>query len=400
MEYLAGGELFERVVDEDFDLTESHCVLFVRQICQGVEYLHDRHIVHLDLKPENIMCTEREGTTSIKIVDFGTALLLSPGHRVQNLAGTPEFMAPEVVNFEDISTGSDMWSVGVLSYVLLSGYSPFLASGEEDTTNKTLANVTLAKYDFDVEEFDSITAEAKDFITRLLRKVSSKRMTAGTALQHDWLKERTRRRKTCRIKIEKLRKFLNRRKMQRIGKALVAISAFKEAARTSIGSISRQSMSSGYQTMDFEEIQGKGDEEKEEEEGEGEEEGEEKEAVDFEEKEDSLSVCQSQVTNNSNSSDGEDEQDEQQGDSEDSEDKQDDQEGDSESIDAETEDSLFREGGKLNVCERLSLTSGRNGKNGDNDPKGTQSVTSTRKYQRTATRPPPGTVKSLMAKFQ
>jgi len=383
MEYLAGGELFERVVDEDFDLTESHCVLFVRQICQGVEYLHDRHIVHLDLKPENIMCTEREGTTSIKIVDFGTALLLSPGHRVQNLAGTPEFMAPEVVNFEDISTGSDMWSVGVLSYVLLSGYSPFLASGEEDTTNKTLANVTLAKYDFDVEEFDSITAEAKDFITRLLRKVSSKRMTAGTALQHDWLKERTRRRKTCRIKIENLRKFLNRRKMQRIGKALVAISAFKEAARTSIGSTSRQSLSSGYQTMDFEEIQGNDDEEKDEEE----EEGEEEDGGCFEENEDSINVCQSQVTDNSNSSDG-------------GEDKQDEQQDDAESSDVEREDSLFREGGKLNVCERLSLTSGRNGRNGDDDPQGTQSVTSTRKYKRTATRPPPGTVKSLLAKFQ
>merc|ERR1711973_576092 len=282
---------------------------------------------------ENIMCTEREGTTNIKIVDFGTALLLSPGHRVQNLAGTPEFMAPEVVNFEDISTGSDMWSVGVLSYVLLSGYSPFLASGEEDTTNKTLANVTLAKYDFDVEEFDSITAEAKDFITRLLRKVSSKRMTAGTALQHDWLKERTRRRKTCRIKIENLRKFLNRRKMQRIGKALVAISAFKEAARTSIGSTSRQSVSSGHQTMDFEEIQGNDDEEKEEE-GEGEEEEEDC----FEENEDSISVCHSQVTDNSNSSDGGHEQQDY------SEDRQDDQKGDSESSDVEREDSLFREG--------------------------------------------------------
>merc|ERR1712038_578501 len=248
--------------------------------------------------------------------------------------------------------------------------------------NKTLANVTLAKYDFDVEEFDSITADAKDFITRLLRKVSSKRMTAGTALQHDWLKERTRRRKTCRIKIENLRKFLNRRKMQRIGKALVAISAFKEAARTSIGSISRQSMSSGYQTMDFEEIQGNGDEEKEEE-GEGEEE----DGGCFEENEDSINVCQSQVTDNSNSSDG-------------GEDKQDEQQDDAESSDVEREDSLFREGGKLNLCERLSLTSGRNGRNGDDDPQGTQSVTSTRKYQRTATRPPPGTVKSLLAKFQ
>ena len=152
--------------------------------------------------------------------------------------------------------------------------------------------------------------------------------------------------------------------------------------RTSIGSISRQSMSSGYQTVDFEEIQGNGDEEKDEE-GEGEEEEEE---GCFEEKEDSISVCQSQVTDNSNSSDGED--------------KQDKQEGDSESSDDGTEDSLFREGGKLNVCEKLSLTSGRNGRNGDDDPQGKQSVTSTRKYQRTATRPPPGTVKSLMAKFQ
>merc|ERR1719150_228170 len=130
--------------------------------------------------------------------------------------------------------------------------------------------------------------------------------------------------------------------------------------------------------MDFEEIQGNGDEEKEEEEGEGEEEEEED---CFEEKEDLISVCQSQVTDNSNSSDGGDKQDEQQ--------------DDSESSDVETEDSLFREGGKLNVCERLSLTSGRNGRNGDDDPQETQSVTSTRKYQRTATRPPPGTVKSL-----
>ena len=145
-------------------------------------------------------------------------------------------------------------------------------------------------------------------------------------------------------------------------------------------------MSSGYQTMDLEEIQRDGDEEKEEEgEGEEEERDEEEEGC-FEEKEDSISVCQSQVTDNSNSSDGEDKQDEQQ--------------DDSESSDDGTEDSLFREGGKLNVCERLSLTSGRNGKNGEDDTQGAQSVTSTRKYQRTATRPPPGTVKSLLAKFQ
>merc|ERR1712107_697785 len=101
----------------------------------------------------------------------------------------------------------------------------------------------------------------------------------------------------------------------------------------------------------------------------------------------SISVCQSQVIDNSNSSDGGD--------------KQDEQEGDSESSDTETRDSLFREGGKLNVCERISLTSGRNDdKNWEDGPQGAKNVTSTRKYQRTATIPPPGTVKSLMAKFQ
>jgi len=382
-EYLAGGELFERVVDEDFDLTESHCVLFVRQICQGVEYLHDRHIVHMDIKPENIMCTEREGTT-IKIVDFGTALLLSPVHRVQNLAGTPEFMAPEVVNYEDISTGSDMWSVGVLSYVLLSGYSPFLASGDGDTINRTLANVTLAKYDFDFEEFDSITAEAKDFITRLLRRVPGKRMTAGIALQHDWLKERTRRRKTCRIKIENLRKFLNRRKMQRVGKALVAISAFKEAARTSIGS-----RSSGYQTLDLKDHPT-------EENGEEEEEKEEDQKEGKEEEDGLISVSQSQLIDNSNSSDCEDKE-------------QDDSEDSGEDESGEIDDSVVKENGmgvNRETKDNGSAVNGDQGprENGEDgrkkDHQATLSVTSVRKYQRAATRPPPGTVKSLMAKFQ
>merc|ERR1711974_219758 len=139
--------------------------------------------------------------------------------------------------------------------------------------------------------FDSITAEAKDFITRLLRRIPGKRMTAGSALQHDWLKERTRRRKTCRIKIENLRKFLNRRKMQRIGKALVAISAFKEAARTSIGNSTRDSRSSGYQTLDFEDPSEEGNGEQEEGEEEDHQEGQEEEGL--------ISVCQ--LTDNSNS---------------------------------------------------------------------------------------------------
>lgn len=87
---------------------------------------------------------------------------------VQILFGTPEFVAPEVVNFEDISFATDMWSVGVMTYVLLSGLSPFMG----DTDVQTMANVTIAKYDFDDPCFDDVSDCGKDFIERLLKKDS------------------------------------------------------------------------------------------------------------------------------------------------------------------------------------------------------------------------------------
>jgi len=107
-EYLDGGELFERVVDEDFQLMESECCLFTKQICRGLQYLHSNAIVHLDIKPENIVITEKGGK-NIKIIDLGTALRLSSSEKVQAMVGTAEFVAPEVVNYDDISmkTGED-----------------------------------------------------------------------------------------------------------------------------------------------------------------------------------------------------------------------------------------------------------------------------------------------------
>jgi len=231
-EYLEGGELFDRIVDESFELLESDCCFFIRQVCKGLDYLHRNNIVHLDIKPENIVLRGREGR-NIKIIDFGTAMKLQPGQKVQNMVGTPEFMAPEVVNFDDISLETDQWSVGVLSFILLSGYSPFLDDNDDQKMTKTLSNVTMAKYDFDYEEFEEVSADAKDFITRLLRKSPSRRITAIACLEHSWLKEKLMRRKTARIKVTNLRKFLARRKVQNIGRALKVINVFKGAARES-----------------------------------------------------------------------------------------------------------------------------------------------------------------------
>ena len=104
-EYLDGGELFERIVDED--LNESDCCHFIRQICQGLDYIHQKDIVHLDIKPENIVITKCGGR-DVKIVDMGSAVHLVEGDRVRAMVGTPEFVSPEVVSYEDIHTNTDM----------------------------------------------------------------------------------------------------------------------------------------------------------------------------------------------------------------------------------------------------------------------------------------------------
>ncbi|XP_071444620.1 titin homolog [Hetaerina americana] len=211
MEYISGGELFERVVADDFTLTERDCILFMRQICEGVEYMHSQNIVHLDLKPENIMCRTRT-SHQIKLIDFGLAKKLNPDEPVRVLFGTPEFIPPEIINYEPIGVSSDMWSVGVVCYVLLSGLSPFM--GDNDA--ETFANITRADFDFEDEAFEAISEDAKDFISSLLIKRKEKRLTASQCLTHSWLSSPERSIKYVTLSTDKLKKFIIRRKWQHL----------------------------------------------------------------------------------------------------------------------------------------------------------------------------------------
>ncbi|XP_061518339.1 caM kinase-like vesicle-associated protein isoform X4 [Anopheles gambiae] len=185
MELVEGGELFDRVLDEKFVLTEKACSIFMRQICDAVAYIHGNNIIHLDMKPENILCLTESGNR-IKIIDFGLAREYDPDNKLQVLFGTPEFVAPEVVNFEAISFATDMWSVGVIAYVLVSGLSPF--AGEDDI--QTMGNITIGRYDFLDEAFDNVSEEAIDFINRCLVKEQKERLTAEDALKHKWIKRK------------------------------------------------------------------------------------------------------------------------------------------------------------------------------------------------------------------
>ncbi|GAB0086378.1 hypothetical protein DMENIID0001_004290 [Sergentomyia squamirostris] len=181
-EFLSGGELFERITAEGYTMSEAEVINYMRQICEGVRHMHEKNIIHLDIKPENIMCQTRT-STNVKLIDFGLATRLDPNEVVKISTGTAEFAAPEIVEREPVGFYTDMWAVGVLSYVLLSGLSPFAG----DTDVETLKNVKACDWDFDEDSFKHVSEEARDFIRRLLVKNKEKRMTAHECLLHPWL---------------------------------------------------------------------------------------------------------------------------------------------------------------------------------------------------------------------
>ncbi|XP_070830781.1 myosin light chain kinase 2, skeletal/cardiac muscle [Chaetodon trifascialis] len=184
LEYVGGGELFDRIIDENYTLMELDAVVFIRQICEGLQHMHKMYILHLDLKPENILCVSRV-TNKVKIIDFGLARIYKPREKLRVNFGTPEFLAPEVINYDFVSFNTDMWSLGVITYMLLSGLCPFL--GDDD--NETLNNILACKWNFEEQEFVDTSEEAKDFISKMLVVNKSWRMGASEALRHSWLSD-------------------------------------------------------------------------------------------------------------------------------------------------------------------------------------------------------------------
>ncbi|XP_051875722.1 myosin light chain kinase, smooth muscle-like isoform X2 [Pristis pectinata] len=225
LELVSGGELFERIIDEDFELTERECIKYMLQINEGVQYIHKQEIVHLDLKPENIMCVNKTGAR-IKLIDFGLARRLESTSSLKVLFGTPEFVAPEVINYEPIGYATDMWSIGVICYILVSGLSPFMG----DNDNETLANVTSATWDFDDEAFDEISDDAKDFIRGLLKKDMKQRLNCNQCLEHKWLKKDVKNMAVKKLSKERMKKYMARRKWQKTGHAVRAIGRLSSMA--------------------------------------------------------------------------------------------------------------------------------------------------------------------------
>ncbi|TPP66393.1 Death-associated protein kinase 1 [Fasciola gigantica] len=192
LDLVTGGELFARVAECE-RLSEEEASNFVEQILLGIQHMHSLGVVHLDLKPENIMI-EDLASRKIKIIDFGLARVLNPNETFQDMAGTPEFCAPEIVNFDPITFATDMWAVGVITYILLTGISPFAG----DSQIETFQNILDCIVDYSREEIRDATDLAKDFIRRLLIKNPRKRATVSECLQHPWIRPSDDSQQNCR----------------------------------------------------------------------------------------------------------------------------------------------------------------------------------------------------------
>nr|XP_040047132.1 serine/threonine kinase 17a like isoform X1 [Gasterosteus aculeatus aculeatus] len=184
LECAAGGEIFNQcVADNDEAFTEKDVIRLAKQILTGVAFLHRNNVVHLDLKPQNILLTSARPLGDIRIVDFGLSRSMDNMTEVREILGTPEYVAPEILNYEPISTATDMWSIGVLTYVMLTGESPFLGDGKQET----FLNISQINVDYSPDTFEGISSLAVDFISTLLVKNPRERATADECLDHPWL---------------------------------------------------------------------------------------------------------------------------------------------------------------------------------------------------------------------
>ena len=183
-EYCKGGELFD-VISEKGTFSENEACIIMKQILSGICYAHQNGIVHRDIKPENILMDGKSEDLIIKIIDWGCATTIdkSKNERLTSIEGTSYYIAPEVLkgNYDE---KCDIWSCGVILYILLCGYAPFFGESDEEIFKAVEKGV----YDFPNAEWDSVSEEAKELVKKMLEIDPEKRISALDAMQDVWIK--------------------------------------------------------------------------------------------------------------------------------------------------------------------------------------------------------------------
>ncbi|KAL9151992.1 hypothetical protein ABFS82_11G088900 [Erythranthe guttata] len=183
MELCEGGELLDRILSRGGKYTEEDAKVVMMQILNVVAFFHLQGVVHRDLKPENFLFKTKEENSALKAIDFGLSDFVKPDERLNDIVGSAYYVAPEVLH-RAYSTEADVWSIGVISYILLCGSRPFWAR----TESGIFRAVVKAEPTYEEQPWPTLSAEAKDFVKRLLNKDPRKRMTAAQAICHPWIR--------------------------------------------------------------------------------------------------------------------------------------------------------------------------------------------------------------------
>jgi len=182
-ELVTGGELFDKIVELG-SYSEKDAAILVCKMVSAIQYIHNINIVHRDLKPENLLLKNTNNITEVKIADFGLSKIVGSSMMMQTACGTPGYVAPEVLKASGYDKEVDMWSIGVITYILLCGFPPFY----NENLPELFEQIMKADYDFPEEYWADVSADAKDFIRKLLVVEPTERMTGQQALDHRWLK--------------------------------------------------------------------------------------------------------------------------------------------------------------------------------------------------------------------
>jgi len=226
LELLTGGELFDRIVAKG-SYSEKEAAALIRDISGAIKYLHSIGVVHRDLKPENLLYLNPKPDSPIKITDFGLAKLKGTSDNMTTACGTPGYVAPEVLKNEPYDRAVDLWSLGVILYILLCGFPPFY----HESTAQLYKQIKKGEYDFPDPYWTDISAEAKNLVTCLLTVNPKKRITAEGVLAHPWITGQASDKAFGSSHNERLKQLQARRKLRRGVQMIMAVNKFSAMFR-------------------------------------------------------------------------------------------------------------------------------------------------------------------------